>query len=212
MIRAVTSEAPISGKARRTYQKLVEATCAEIAASGSFSAERVAARANASPATFYAYFSTKDAALAAAFSLVLDRLVEWLEQRLSIEALLENGIRKFCHDFVVGATDFFTHDSLVFRCALARLPEDRAMRETYREHERLAFQHYERFIALAQSAGKVRRDDPTQMARALLVLTQGLNNPMTLGLDAADPLLQELADALAGLLSPTERLEDSNPA
>jgi len=206
MIRAVTSEAPTGGKARRTYEKLVGATSDEIAARGTFSAERVAARAGASPATFYAYFSTKDAALAAAFSLVLDRLVDWLKETLRIEALLENGIEKFCRDFVIGATDFFTRESLVFRCALARLPECRAMRESYREHEQLAFENYERFIALAQSAGKVRCDDPTQMARALLVLTQGLNNPTALGLDSDDPLLQELAHALVGLLAPTGSL------
>jgi AcrR family transcriptional regulator len=208
MIRTVTSEAPTSGKARRTYEKLVEATSAEIAASGSFSAERVAARADASPATFYAYFSTKDAALVAAFSLVLDRLVDWLNQTLSIEALLEKGVRNFCHDFVVGATDFFTQESLVFRRALAGLPESRAMREVYRDHEQIALERYQRFVALAQSAGKVRRGDPKRIARALLVLTQGLNNPMTLGLDADDPLLRELADALSGLLSPASRFEN----
>jgi len=202
MIRAVTSASPTSAKARRTYQKLVEATSAEIAANGSFSAERVAARAGASPATFYAYFATKDVALAAAFSLVLDRMVDWLQETLSIEALLERGMQEFCREFVRGVTDFFTRESLVFRCALARLPENRAVRDAYREHERLAFQHYQRFVELAQSAGKARRDDPARMARALLVLTQGLNNPTVLGAPADDPLLKELADTLARLLSP----------
>lgn len=208
MIRAVISKAPTSGKASRTYQKLVEATAAEIAASGSFSAERVAARANTSPATFYAYFANKDVALAAAFTRVLDRLVEWLETTLRVEVLLELGLRRFCRDFVVGATGFFTRESLVFRCALARLPESRALRGAYREHEQVAFHHYEHFIALAQTAGKVRGGDPTQVARALLVLTQGLNNPTALGLDADDPLLRELADALVALLAPPRSTED----
>ncbi|MCP4003975.1 MAG: TetR/AcrR family transcriptional regulator [bacterium] len=199
----MTSQDMVSAKARRTYENLVQATSAEIAASGSFSAERVAKRAGTSPATFYSYFASKDAALAAAFSSVLDRLVAWIDQTLSIESLLEKSTREFCREFVVQATDFFTRESLVFRCALARLPEYRALRDAYREHESQAFQRYERFIALAQNAGKVRPGDPKQMARALLVLTQGLNNPLALGLGADDPLLRELADALFALLAPS---------
>ena len=53
------------GKAERTRASLVKATGDEIAESGSFTAERVAARAGTSVATFYSHLPTKDVALTA---------------------------------------------------------------------------------------------------------------------------------------------------
>jgi AcrR family transcriptional regulator len=195
-------DVPTGGKARRTYESLVEASWAEIAATGSFSAERVAARAGASPATFYAYFASKDDALAAAFARVLDRMVEVVERGLQIERLLERGLGALCREFVGSAAAFFTEQSLVFRCALARLPENRALRSVYREHETAVFLRYRRFLELGQAAGKLRQGDPETLARAMLVVTEGINNPLALGLDADDPLIAELGDTLRRLLEP----------
>jgi AcrR family transcriptional regulator len=195
-------DVPARGKARRTYESLVEASWAEIASSGSFSAERVAARAGASPATFYAYFSCKDDALAAAFGRALDRMVEVVEAGLQIERLLEHGLGVLCRDFVASAAGFFSDQSRVFRCALARLPESRALREVYREHEIAVFLRYRRFLELGQAAGKLRGDDPETLAHAMLVLTEGLNNPLALDLEAGDPLLTELGETLRRLLEP----------
>ncbi len=195
-------EIPAGGKARRTYENLLEATRCEIAASGSFTAERVANRDGSSLATFYTYFPSKDDALAAAFARALDRLGRWVDAELSIERLLELGLENFCADFVRGCLGFFADESMIFRLALARLSENRELRAAYRDSEDAVFHLYRHFIGLGQAAGKLRDGDPQTMARAMLVITQGLNNPAILGLDPADPLHPELRDVLVRLLAP----------
>ena len=196
------AEARTSSKSRQTCENLTGAVRAEIAATGSFTAERVALRAGTSPATFYLHFATKNHALCATFDAVLDRMVEWVDGVLRIERLLEEGLESLCAEFVAGCAGFFAEESLVFRCALARLPESRELRLAYRRHEDAVFERYRRFVTLGQSAGKIRAGDPTAIARALLVFSQGLNNPLALGLADEDPLLGELADMLQRLLTP----------
>jgi len=196
------SAAPEGGKARRTYEALLRACGEELAATGSFSAERVAARSGTSPATFYAYLGSKDAALAAVFSRALDRLVEVVERELSVERLLERGLPRLCRDFAAAAAAYFGEQSLVFRCALARLPGSRALREVYRAHERVVFERYRRFLELGRAAGKLRDAEPAGLAQALLVVTEGLNNPLVVGRGPDDPLVVELGDVVCRLLAP----------
>ena len=87
-----------NSKSQRTLARLVECTGQEIAESGSFTAERVAARAGTSVATFYSHLPTKDVALTAAFNAAMDDLVELVEARLTGEALLEDGLEAFARD------------------------------------------------------------------------------------------------------------------
>ena len=94
----VLNEGPEGGKARRTWNGLVSATCAEIGATGSFSADRVAARAGASPATFYAYFASKDAALTAVFSRALDSMLAVIDESMTVEHLLDGHGRRARHE------------------------------------------------------------------------------------------------------------------
>ncbi|MDP6978452.1 MAG: TetR/AcrR family transcriptional regulator [Myxococcota bacterium] len=195
-------DVPAGGKARRTYENLLEAIRSEIAATGSFTAERAAARGGSSLATFYTYFPSKEDALTAAFARALDRLAAWVEEELRIERLLELGLAKFCADFVRGCLGFFAEESPVFRLALSGLSESRDLRVLYRDSEDRVFQLYHRFIELGQAAGKLREGDPHTMARAMLVVTQGFNNPTLLALDPADPLHPELRDVLVRLLAP----------
>ena len=191
-----------TGKAQRTLARLVACTAEEISESGSFTAERVAARAGTSVATFYSHLPTKDAALTAAFSGAMDELVTVVDRVLSVERLLEHGLESVAGDFVRASLDFFAARSLVFRFALARMPEHRALREVYRDHEGAAFRGISRFIELGQAAGKVRQGDPLVIARAFLVLSQGLNNPQALGLGEGDPLLGEFTRLVEALLAP----------
>jgi AcrR family transcriptional regulator len=202
---------PHGGKARRTCEALVEAVAEEIRATGSFTAERAAARAGASPATFYAYLPSKEAALAAAFSRVLDRLSGEIAANLDVERLLEHGLPRLARDLVSSGLAFFTAEARVFRLALAQLPESAALRAIYREHEAAAFARYRRFLALGAEAGKLRRGDADALARALMVVTQGLNNPIALRCEEGDPLVDELAAVVVGLLAPKEsiRVADS---
>jgi len=190
------------GKAERTRARLVEATGEEIAETGSFSAERVAARAGTSVATFYTHLPTKDAALTATFSVAMDEMVAVIEQQLAVETLLEGGLEGLVQTFVRASVDFFSSHSLVFRLALARMPEHRPLREVYRLHESASFSRFSRFIELGQAAGKIRQGDPLLLARAFLVFSQGLNNPRILGLPEGDPLGGELAAMGVALLEP----------
>ena len=195
------------GRAARTRARLVAATVEEIAETGSFTAERVALRAGTSPATFYVHLPSKDVALSAAFAKVLDELDAEVAAGLHIEGLLDDGLAPLCRRFVASAVRFFTERSLVFRCALARLPESRALRRLYREREQAALARIERFVERGQAAGRVRAGDARPIAVSTLVLLQGLNNPLLRGVAASDPLLLEQARALELHLSP-----DSSPA
>ncbi len=190
-----------TSKSQRTLARLVECTGQEIAESGSFTAERVAARAGTSVATFYSHLPTKDVALTAAFNAAMDDLVKVVEARLTAEALLD-GLEQFARDFVDASLAFFADRSLIFRCALARMPECRPLREVYRAHQAQAFSRYARFVEMGQAAGKVRAGDVEALARAFLVLSQGLNNPLALGLAESDPLRAELAGLMLALLEP----------
>jgi len=197
-----------SGKSQRTLARLVECTGQEIAESGSFTAERVAARAGTSVATFYSHLPTKDVALTAAFNAAMDDLVEVVEARLTGEALLVDGLEAFARDFVDASLAFFAEKSLIFRSALARMPEYRPLREVYRAHQAEAFSRYARFIETGQAAGKVRAGDVEALARAFLVLSQGLNNPLALALAESDPLRAELAGLVEALLAPIPETAD----
>jgi AcrR family transcriptional regulator len=181
---------------------LVDAVAAEVAESGSFTAERVAVRAGTSVATFYAYFPSKDLALAAAFSGVLERLVGLVASELRVERLLEQGLPALARRFVRRGVGFFSDEAPLFRLALSRLPVSAVLRDIYREHERVALGHYARFVTLGREAGKLRAGDVDALARALMVLTQGLNNPIALHCESDDPLLELLSEALVDLLSP----------
>jgi AcrR family transcriptional regulator len=204
------NHAPVTpGKAQRTYASLAAATATEIAENGSFTAERVAARAGTSVATFYAHFSSKDGALVAAFARVMDELTALVERELSLERLLDEGLGNLCRSFVEAGVGLFREHALVFRVALARVPESRPLRDVYRQHERAAHDRYRRFVELGQAAGRVRPGDPEALALALLVLTEGLNNPRLLGASdatagssAASSGLGEIARALERLLAP----------
>ena len=190
-----------NGKSQRTLARLVECTGQEIAESGSFTAERVAARAGTSVATFYTHLPTKDIALTAAFDAAMDDLVEVVDARLTVDAL-RDSLHRFARDFVDASLAFFAEKSLIFRCALARMPEYRPLREVYRAHQAQAFSRYARFVELGQAEGKIRRGDVESLARAFLVLSQGLNNPLALGLTESDPLRAELAGMVEALLAP----------
>jgi AcrR family transcriptional regulator len=196
------SASPSSPTTRRTHERLVAATRAEIAASGSFTAERVAARAGSSQATFYSYFPSKTDALAAAFASVMQELVAFTECELSIDRLLDLGLAALCRDLVEATASFFSEHEQVFRCAVAALPESRALREIYRGKEAAAFEAHRRFVERSQTAGQVRSGDAEVLARGLLVLLQGLNNPLVVHAPSGDPVRLELGRALFAYLDP----------
>ena len=189
-----------AGKAQRTRAKLIEATCEELSESGSFTAERVSRRAGTSVATFYVHLPTKEVALVAAFERIMGELVSVVDEQLKVEKLLESGLETSMYEFVEASIDFFSRRMLVMRSGLAALPDSRELRQVYREHERLAFEGFSRFISLGQSAGQIRAGDPEELARTFLVLSQGLNNPLVLDSEVRSSLPRELTIVLTGWL------------
>lgn len=193
------------GKSQRTRATLAAATRAEIAATATFTAERVAARAGTSPATFYTHFPTKDEALTAAFELVLAELVERSNAALDAEALRTEGLQPRCERLVSVLVSIFSGDALVFRVALARMAEVRPLRDLYRRSEAASLHHLERFIADGQALGLIRVGPPAELAELVLVLSQGVNNPRLLrtrATAATRALRAGWVEALVGLLSP----------
>lgn len=193
---------PAGSKAQRTYRALVEATRDEVAASGTFSGERVAERAGMAPATFYAYFPSKDEALAAALDDVLTRAVEGALGELNIVALLDRGLRSVLAGAVAAGVTVFTDSAPVMRLALARLHESRTIRQVYREHEAHAATEIEQFIARGVAANQLVADDPAATTTALLVVLQGLNNPVLTHSRRNPKAVELVVDMLEALLRP----------
>ncbi|MEZ5266659.1 MAG: TetR/AcrR family transcriptional regulator [Acidimicrobiales bacterium] len=197
--------APAPSKSVRTRTGLAVATRAQLAATASFTAEQVAARAGTSPATFYAHFPTKDQALTAAFELSLDQLVTRTNAVLSVETLLDDGLERTCARLVAELVAHFRADALVFRAALARMAEVRPIRDAYRRSEAASLAHLERFVRRGQAAGLVTDGPAAALAELVLVLSQGVNNPRLLRSRDARRLQEGWTAALVGVLHPAAR-------
>lgn len=191
---------PAGRKAQRTHRALTTATRAVIAKTGGFNADQVADSAGVAPATFYAYFPSKDEALASALDDVLTELNERTLAACSIERLLDAGLRATVESAVDAALDVFTSSALVLRLALARLPESRTIRHVYRDHQREATTALHRFVELGIAAGRIADLDVFTATDALLVVMQGLNNPLLLGGRRDDRVAGHFVDMIVHLL------------
>lgn len=193
---------PAGGKARRTFESLVTATRQLVNETGGFAPEAAAARAGVRAATFYSYFASRDEALAAALDQVLaeldDRVCAWL----AIESLLDEGLHAVIQRAAETAVACFSADVLVYRLALARLPESAAIREVYRRRQAQGFLLIRRFVELGMAAGRIEAADPDVLATALLVGLQGLNNPLLLGPRRSPAVVDRLIAMLVALLQP----------
>lgn len=197
--------APVSrGKADRTRRRLVEAVREEVESTGGFTAEGVARRAGSSPATFYNHFASKDEALLAAFAAAMGELVDFVSEELRIEHVLERGLEEFALRWVGASADFFRDNCLVFQTAGTQLPQSRPLRQIYRDHEDAALERYERFIRLGQAARLIREGDAAPIAQALMILSQGWNNPRVLKMESGDALHRELASGVVLMLARPE--------
>ena len=195
------------GRSARTRAALVEATLARLRSDGSFTAEQVATDAGVSVATIYNRFPDgRDGLLAGAFDRALDGVVEASTRPLTAEHLLDHGLAGTMTALVDGLCEDFSADALVMRAALDRLPESRSLRDAYRRHEATARVANRRFVELGQAAGRIAAGDPDELADLLVVLGQGINNPVLLGATDRGRLCARLADALVAVLDPgTER-------
>jgi len=174
----MTVRAPATARSRRTRASLAQAAHAYLAEHGALNAETTAKSAGVSTATFYSHFATHDDAIAAALDITLTAVVGVAEQLFHIEALIENGLPAVLDDLIVEMHSVFRSESLVMRSALARLPSHQPIREIYRSHEARSLEHLTRQIQLGQKAGLLREGQHDLRATTLLVLLQGLHNPL----------------------------------
>ncbi len=203
---SLSGDVAVSGpirKSERTRLALLNALRAELQATGSYSAESVTRRAGSSTATFYNHFESKDEALDAAFALLMSELLSMVESGLSIELVLERGLHGFGEDWLRNCVQFFRANSVLFRAAQARSLLSPAIEEIYAHSEALAISHCERFIRLGQAAGVFREGEAAAMARGMMILAEGYNNPAVLRLSAGDGLHDELVRCVVQLLATT---------
>ena len=198
----VTLAIPAGAKAQRTHRSLVRATRHVVTETGGFNADAVAERAGVAPATFYVYFPTKDDALAAALDEVLTELIDGTLAAFSIERILDDGVRPAVAAAVDAALATFTTSAVVMRLALARIPESRTVRHVYRDHQNDAVTRLRQVLERGAAAGRVRGDDADSLTVALMVLLQGLNNPVLLGRRRDDRVVTHLIDTVVQLLQP----------
>ncbi len=189
-------------KTDRTRIQLVSAIRESVQATGRFTADAVARSAGSSPATFYNHFASKDDALGAAFEATMDDLVAFVEERLRIERVLDLGLPAFAADWVAACAGFFRENSRVLGAAQTQLPASKALRDIYRAREAAAFERFERFIGLGQSARAIREGDTAALAHVLLVTSEGYNNPSILRMQEGDALHTELARSVVAMLAP----------
>lgn len=191
-------------KLERTRQKLVAAIREETAASGDFTAERVAQRAGASQATFYNHFANKDEALLAAYQSLMADLAATIADQCRIEKLLDEGLEQFVAGWLLGSAAFFRRNVSLFRLAQPAIERSRAMRDVYRHHEASAIEQYRRLIELGQAARVIRAGDALAMAQTLAVISEGWYHPMVQKLKRGSPLHREMTAAMARVLGPDQ--------
>jgi len=174
----VTVRTPATARSRRTRQQLAAATHDQLRNHGLLNPEAIAEVAGVSTATFYAHFASHDDAITAALDISLTSIVGVAEQHFHIEVLIEQGLDDVVAALVKGMHEVFRKESLVMRAAQARMSSHQPTRETYRGHEARSLQHVTRQIELGQKAGILRDGPPEMRATSLLVLLQGLHNPL----------------------------------
>jgi AcrR family transcriptional regulator len=192
---------PRTARSRRTRAAIVAAVREELRRASSFSVEAVVARAGCSPATYYSHFPSKDDALAEAFGFVLADLERVFAELFELDALRALGVDGFASRAEAESVRFFRSEALVFRAGLARLPEHPEIRDRYRATEQATLRHIAGFLSEAGKAGLLPSAAVAERASAVVVLSQGLNNPRLLRASPQDPVHRMLAGALAALLS-----------
>jgi AcrR family transcriptional regulator len=194
---------PRTARSRRTRAAIVAAVREELRRASAFSVDAVVDRAGCAPATYYTHFPAKDDALAEAFGLVLEDLERVFAEIFDVEVLRRLGTDAFARNAEAQSVRFFRSEALVFRAALARLPEHREIRTRYRATEEATLRQVARFLSQAEEASLLPGRAVAERAAAVIVLAQGLNNPRLLRAPAGDPVHEMLAGALVAVLTGT---------
>lgn len=197
-------------KTDRTRMRLVAAVRKELESNGSFNAAKVAQRAKTSTATFYNHFESQDEAFDSAYRALMDDLVRHVTDGLKVETLLDIGLEDFAALWVAGCVRFFRSNNVLFAVAQAKALSSVEVRRVYADSEKRAIDHCERFVRLGQSAQLFRAGDARDIARAMMILSEGYNNPAVLQMEPGDALHRELSGVIARLLENTNSRSENN--
>jgi len=200
----VPVKTPATARSKRTRSELARAAHAELAKHGTLNADATAASAGVSTATFYSHFATHDDAAAAALDISLTAVVGVAEEVFHIESLIEDGLDAVIRNLIREMHNVFRSESLVMRAALARLPHHKPTRQIYRGHEQRSLEHLTRQIDLGQKAGLLSPGQHDLRATTLLVVLQGLQNPLLTKKTVNAEIAADLQRAIKALLQPCE--------
>jgi AcrR family transcriptional regulator len=192
---------PTSKKARATQQVMLVAARRVMGRTGVLSPEAIAESAGVSPATFYAYFGTKDQMLALALDQAMSEHNQRMWEALAIESLLEQGLAQVLARLLKVAVGDSNEEGMLLRLAASRMVESDAVADVYWQRKDETLELLTKFIRLGVAAGRIRKGRPEILARTLLATIEGLQSPVLAGPDQNKVIAEavRMLDALLGL-------------
>lgn len=184
-----------TARSQRTRAALLDALNLHIRDHGSFTAKEIASVVGCTTGTFWAHFEDKDDAIAAVFSEALADLVDLTNEVFGDSPRGLVAMRSEVDHWALGTVDrmidYFSTRVLLYRLAISRLPEHRAIREAFRMAEGAT-------IACVADClnSKTTLDD----AAVIVAFCQGLNNPIILRSAPGSRARRQLGAALALLV------------
>lgn len=180
----------------------------ELRRTGSFTADAVAKSAGCSPATYFAHFRSKDDALAEAFAALLIDLQNFIGKVFEVEALRRLGTTAFARAAVADLVGYFRVETHAVRAGMAGVPENHQLLVAYKAAEDAIVGMVADFLTRAEAAQLLPGPDAARRAAAVVVVVQGLNNPLVLRAAADDPTHEGMVAAMAAVLA--DRVDQAN--
>jgi AcrR family transcriptional regulator len=187
----------------------VAAVREELRRTGTFTVNAVAEGAGCSPATYYAHFPSKDEALTEAFGALLADLQDFMAGVFEVEALRRLGLVGFARALVADLVGYFRVETLAVRAGMAAVPENHEALVAYKTAEEAIVKLVAGFLTKAEGDGLLPGPDAAGRAAAVVVIVQGLNNPLVLRASPDEPIHEGLVAAMAAVLA--GHFADSRP-
>ena len=193
---------PATKRSRQTRTDLARAAHDEVARNGKVDSDAIAEAAGVSVATFYSHFASHDDALAAALDLSLTEIVGVAENEFLAESVASDGLDAVLTRVIDQMHRAFRKESLVLRAAQARLLAHAPSRHMFRSHETRSIEHLTTQIQLGQESGHLGDGPADKRAVSLLVLLQGLHNPVIMKKSIDPVLADDLHRAMFAVVAP----------
>ena len=193
---------PATKRSKQTRADLARAAHDEIARTGEVDSDAIAKKAGVSVATFYSHFASHDDAIAAALDLSLTEIVGVAEDQFLADLVASEGLDAVLTKLIAEMHRVFRKDSLVLRAAQARLLAHPPSRHMFRSHEVRSIEHLTAQIQLGQESGHLGAGPADKRAMSLLVLLQGIHNPVIMKKRINPVLADDLHRAMFAVVGP----------